>query len=116
MHERREGVLNKPLSSGHGTYKTVEARFWPWLSGDLQIKSWIFKLFPLRSRAVPDNELAQRDVGVVRRALRRRPAGDCSLNYYANTSILLADIVMCSKFHNDNVSNSISIHIRAFLS
>jgi len=23
-----------PLSSEHGTYKTVTARFWPWLSGD----------------------------------------------------------------------------------
>jgi hypothetical protein len=22
-----------PLSSEYGTYKTVEARFWPWLSG-----------------------------------------------------------------------------------
>ena len=28
------GAHRGPLSSEHGTYKTVQAIFWPWLSGD----------------------------------------------------------------------------------
>ena len=34
-----------PLSSEYGTYQTVMARFWPWLTG----KRNAFKLFPLCS-------------------------------------------------------------------
>jgi len=40
-----------PLSSEYGTYKTVEARFWPWLFWSESLRP--FKFSPLRSAAVP---------------------------------------------------------------
>jgi len=43
-------TVSQPLTSELGTYKTVKARFWPWLSGTSPQK--VFKLFPLRSEAV----------------------------------------------------------------
>jgi len=38
-----------PLSGEYGTYKTVKARFWPWLSGKSRLNP--FKLSPPRSAA-----------------------------------------------------------------
>jgi len=47
-----------PMSSEYGTYRTVKARFWPWLSGTSPYN--ILKVFPLRSDAegtfVPDTQ------------------------------------------------------------
>jgi len=37
-------VSLQPLSSEYGTYETVTARFWPWLSGQTALKH--LKLFP----------------------------------------------------------------------
>jgi len=43
-----------PLSSEHGTYEAVTARFWPWLEPFFRCKSLKrFMLFPSRSPAGP---------------------------------------------------------------
>jgi len=46
------------LSSEHGTYKTVKAIFWPWLSG--KSPETLFKLFSLRSEAVLGSKVTPR--------------------------------------------------------
>ena len=51
----------------------------------------------------PDDKLAQRDVGVVGRALRQRPVrllqGNRSLNNNADAAISLVKMVLWSEFH-----------------
>jgi hypothetical protein len=41
--------LGAPLSREYGTYKTVNARFWPWLAGEVLLP---LEFFPLRWEAV----------------------------------------------------------------
>ena len=47
------GLRGTPPYSRGGTYKTVRARFWPWISGSSPCKL----LFPLRSAAARPEEL-----------------------------------------------------------
>ena len=60
-----EMIWDSAVSSEHGTYKTVKAKFWPWLSGKSPLTP--FKVFPLRSEADTDCALGENGAGERRR-------------------------------------------------
>ena len=46
------GVVDFPLSSAHGTYKTVKARFWSWFSSQRPENLFRCSLFARKLRVV----------------------------------------------------------------
>ena len=60
-------TMGRPLSSEHGTHKTVKARFWPWLSGTSPQN--IFEFFPICSEAARSTQTELSFPGVVRLGL-----------------------------------------------
>ena len=96
----QEASSRGPLSSEYGTYKTVTARFWPWLSGKRSLKP--LQVFPLRSEA-ERAYLSESVYGVVLKSLFHHTAVNVSF-IVTNMNNKLTDLWGNSLLQNDFIN------------